>query len=210
MTRKIKRFLSYSKVVLPLVLCFVASIFLTISYRTEVESNYDTILRQKQYMLDILAMEVKTTSTAFSNSTKCSLITNSIMKEGIEHLDAQPHTLGAAYNSQLMLISERQFEHGTPSDQQIYIDPTQDEKFNKQALKTSQGVYNYEYEKGNTIKIHYKWVTPQCGDKTLLVTGITSHIVQSNAGFVTIMNTSIILTAMSGYVFIILWRPNRG
>jgi hypothetical protein len=210
MTRRIKKFLAYSKIVLPLVLCFVASVFLTISYQAETSNNKDIILRQKQYMLDILAMEAKETALAFNGSSQCATITSSIVKQGIQHLDAQPHTLGAAYGPNLALISERQFERGTPSDQQIYIDPTKDEKFNTQALATSQGVYNYEYKKGTYIKIHYKWVKPACGESTLLVTGITDDLVQTNAGFMTILNTIIILTAMSGYVFIILWSPKRG
>ena len=172
MTRRIKKFLAYSKIVLPLVLCFVASVFLTISYQA----------RQKQYMLDILAMEAKETALAFNGSSQCATITSSIVKQSIEHLDAQPHTLGAAYGPNLALISERQFERGTPSDQQIYIDPTKDGKFNTQALTTSQGVYNYEYKKGTYIKVHYKWVKPACGESTLLVTGITDDLVQTNAG----------------------------
>lgn len=210
MTKRIKKFLSYSKLVLPLVLCFVASVFLTISYQSEASNNRDTILRQKQYMLDILAMEAKATADAFTGSEKCAPITASLIKNGIEHLDSQPHTLGVAYGPNLRLISQRQFERSTPSDQQIYIDPTKDEKFNTQALVTSQGVYNYQYEKGKHIKVHYKWVETDCGQPTLLVTGITDELVQTNAGFMTILNTIIILIAMSGYVFIILWRPSRG
>lgn len=210
MTRKIKRFLSYSKVVLPLVLCFVASVLLTISYQSEAANNRDTILRQKQYMLDILTMEAKATANAFTGSEKCTPITASLIKNGIEHLDSQPHTLGVAYSPNLRIISERQVERGTPSDQQLYIDPTKDKTFNMQALATSQGVYTYEYQKGKSIKVHYKWVETTCGQPTLLVTGITDELVQTNAGFMTILNTVIILTAMSGYVFIILWRPNHG
>lgn len=210
MTRKIKRFLSYSKVVLPLVLCFVASVLLTISYQSEAANNRDTILRQKQYMLDILTMEAKATANAFTGSEKCTPITASLIKNGIEHLDSQPHTLGVAYSPNLRIISERQVERGTPSDQQLYIDPTKDKTFNTQALTTSQGVYTYEYQKGKSIKVHYKWVETTCGQPTLLVTGITDELVQTNAGFMTILNTVIILTAMSGYVFIILWRPNHG
>ena len=210
MTRKIKQFLSYSKIVLPLVLCFVASVLLTISYQSEAANNRDTILRQKQYMLDILAMEAKATANAFTGSEKCAPITASLIKNGIEHLDSQPHTLGVAYGPDLRLISERQVERGTPSDQQLYIDPTKDKTFNMRALATSQGVYTHEYQKGKSIKVHYKWVETNCGQPTLLVTGITDDLVQTSAGFMTILNMIIILTAMSGYVFIILWRPNRG
>lgn len=210
MTRKIKQFLSYSKIVLPLVLCFVASVLLTISYQSEAANNRDTILRQKQYMLDILAMEAKATANAFTGSEKCAPITASLIKNGIEHLDSQPHTLGVAYGPDLRLISERQVERGTPSDQQLYIDPTKDKTFNMRALATSQGVYTHEYQRGKSIKVHYKWVETNCGQPTLLVTGITDDLVQTNAGFMTILNMIIILTAMSGYVFIILWRPNCG
>ena len=186
MARRIKKFLAYSKIVLPLVLCFVASVFLTISYQAETSNNKDIILRQKQYMLDILAMEAKETALAFNGSSQCATITSSIVKQGIQQLDAQPHTVGVAYAPNLALISERQFERDTPSDQQIYIDPTKDGKFNTQALTTSQGVYNYEYKKGTYIKLHYKWVKPVCGESTLLVTGITDDLVQHNAGVMTI------------------------
>ena len=210
MTKRIKKFLAYSKIVLPLVLCFVASVFLTISYQAETNNNRDTILRQKQYMLHILAMEAKVNADALTGSDKCSTIVTSLIKNGIEHLDSQPHTLGAAYTQNLTLISERQFERDTPSDQQIYIDPTKDEKFNKQVLTTSQGVYNYEYKKGTYIKVHYRWIKVACGEPILLVTGITDELVQTNAGFMTILNTIIILTAMSGYVFIILGRSKNG
>lgn len=209
MTRRIKKFLAYSKIVLPLVLCFIASIFLTISYQSEAANNRDIVLRQKQYMLDILSMEVKTTSGTLKSSSECRQITSSIIKQGIEHLDTQPHTLGASYNSRLQLTSERQMENGTPSDQQVYVDPTTDEKFNTQVLTTSQGVYNYRYD-GKLMIIHYKWVIPQCGEKTLLVTGITNDLVKTNAEFMTTLNTIIILTSMAGYVFIILGRSENG
>ncbi len=79
MTKGVK-FLAYSKIVLPLSAMFYYNIFLTISYQSEAANNRILSFDQSN-MLDILSMEVKTTTGTLKSSSECRQITSSIIKQ---------------------------------------------------------------------------------------------------------------------------------
>lgn len=207
MTKKIKQFVSHAKLVVPLALCFIASLILNLAYQAEGDNNRDVILRQKQYMVDMIAVESKLTSVNSIDKANCTDLVSSLVVNGVEHLDTQPHTLGVLYDENLHLISERKLERGVSSDKQIFLNPMKDASFAEIVKKEEQGVYRYTYDHNKVMKVYYKWASSDCSPRVLLVTGITDDLVQTHAGTMAIVNTIIILTAMSGYVVIILWGP---